>query len=380
MSPSATSTKKSRKSEGSSAISTVDYEKIIVYYEIHGLFINNEDAGRRAEKIIEKAKKVLGAERNSSMKKDVLANLRRTIARYRHTNEATFLHKFWTAFFPEARDVRMKAAKGTNGIPTFDLDSGPSETDNPAVWTSRVFEADHLESLYDILFADDLVPMLPLPADDPELAECIDRLPKLKRPKPDIVFGYSKAAFASDELAFLLGCGDCVKPTTGPLFNAYFTIDVKSISGNIATAELQCCRAGSATVQAWRDFRAQADPEFIDSDPTPGPDSQSMTFSMALTPEIAKIYVHWAETRESGLKPQYHMLLIKSYAMSDDDALRGLRSGFNSIIDWALLERKSQLRRVMQGVKHAVGKRNIEHEVGEEGSSRKRQKIAPPRV
>ncbi|KAL5350957.1 hypothetical protein ACLOAV_004530 [Pseudogymnoascus australis] len=253
----------------------------------------------------------------------------------------------------------------------------------------RSFEDDFLDWNHD---ADFRTASVPIPADKAHVRD-VDKAFGVKNPRPDVTFGFDSNAFSQDELRLFNRfdpelCKGIVSP--------FFAIQWKGSKGTANDAKVQVRRDGAAMVCARRKaqltvaaFRRRFPPprpvdtvivpapnislerayESINPSPsdltmvatanfnpqdvergnnphhlvTVGDDVNldTIAFSAAITPDLALIYVHWAQ--ETGDKIIWHMALMKKFFM-DDDEVPNIRAVMHNIIDWNLDLRMAALR------------------------------------
>ena len=137
-------------------------------------------------------------------------------------------------------------------------------------------------------------------------------MPRVKNPVPDIAYGIEEDAFSPRDKQILdaLGC-----ELSSELYHVFFLVEAKSMNNPLGEAENQCCRGGAAMTYNKRKFDAAVvapnDPssqltsstsEIITSSAStlvayPKADMNSFTFSLAIDPDHAKLFVHWVEEK-----------------------------------------------------------------------------------
>ena len=94
-----------------------------------------------------------------------------------------------------------------------------------------------------------------------------------------------------------------------------------------------------------------------------GLDTDSIAFTMAWSPKLAELYVHYAVITlgmDGGKKLNYEMAMVDSYAFDNpdrgEDDIRRFRQHFRSVLDWGIGARKRDMDLLM----HRVTKNFIE--------------------
>ena len=136
---------------------------------------------------------------------------------------------------------------------------------------------------------------------------------------------------------------------------AFFVIETKSSAEGIAAAENQAIRDGAVLLNARvklidhvkRSIIAKESTVPPPTAPPTGPEQAQRTqaedelfvFSCAMTPDIARLFVHWYERLDDG-RECFHMQRVKSYLLDSHDDLAKFRKDVHNVIDWGLLEYK----------------------------------------
>lgn len=140
----------------------------------------------------------------------------------------------------------------------------------------------------------------------------------MAKPKPDIFIGFDGKAF-TDRMRAVLEEFDC--RVIAEQFFSFFDLEAKNADGPIAESINQCAKGGAAMVKQFRDLfkainawlnvsPAQSNCQRQPTQPQPAntttgysrPDMTSFVFSVALDPEMAIVFVHWAEI--TGIDPK----------------------------------------------------------------------------
>lgn len=81
----------------------------------------------------------------------------------------------------------------------------------------------------------------------------------------------------------------------------------------------------------------------------------SFAFSLAMTPTLAKLYVHWDGVSPDG-KPAYHMHSTGSYVLGEEDGYPRLRTAINNNLVWGVDVRKPYIKGALADIKKRVPK------------------------
>lgn len=297
--------------------------------ERNGLLINDPDAVVRGEALIAKANNIMGQRRHSKMEDGEAEDIKETMEYYSTVNEKTMLVNLWQLLVNKTRFIKKVRDNGTQEMLT------PEEEEAAARWIERAWRKDdHLIGKYDADFRADTIPEISK-SGDPVLDSLLEQVPRVDKPKPDIAIGFDKKAFSRPVLEIL---EKYARSVTSSQFLTFFATEAKGHDGTIGMATNQCCRVGSTMCKNSFDYWKATD-EFLkvqqpaQATTYPLPNKKSMSFTLALTPELAKMYVHWAE--ETGPEAQtWHQAEIRTYRMNMLDDIRALRLNLDNIFDW----------------------------------------------
>ena len=257
--------------------------------------------------------------------------------------------------------------------------------DNPELfeWIAQAWAKDFIYGKWKADFARDSLPKLDKTG-DPVLDAVLLTVPRITSPRPDLAYGFDFKAFEEAHRAILheVKGGQITKQQ----FCTFFAVEAKYEEGTIEDAENQCCRTGATMAKSRRDMHqawikartrlqklraAIATPsQSTEADlvaptsgpviPTQTPPSKSsvyqpstasntptqhedtISFTLAVCPQIAKMSVHYLETWPGGrIKWQIHAL--KTYLLQDHKHLKVLHHDFDNILDWGCTTRKKQI-------------------------------------
>ena len=246
---------------------------------------------------------------------------------------------------------------------------GELENEKEAIeWIETAWKKDHLRCNFNADFTRGSVP--PLVILDPILRGVAEHAPKVKNPKPDLTYGLLQGAFSDHEQRVNDNNGaglsiDMVHP--------FFIVEAKSTEKPIDEAENQCARGGAAMVRLKRKFDELAEGTFKDYQSQQGKDNdvndqanqtsqnkekisidhyrtdtKSFTFSLALVPRNARMFVHWAEEAYSKegqlLTINWHANEIHTYNLKFPEPWIELHRDMDNVLDWGTLTRKQELK------------------------------------
>ncbi|KAL9607136.1 MAG: hypothetical protein Q9167_007924 [Letrouitia subvulpina] len=75
-----------------------------------------------------------------------------------------------------------------------------------------------------------------------------------------------------------------------------------------------------------------------------GPDDRTFVFSFTISPGILNIWVHWCYV-ETGTLDTFHMNLVASHSLDDEENLPQSRRRLHNILEWGCESRRVQLER-----------------------------------
>ncbi|KIW77012.1 hypothetical protein Z517_09457 [Fonsecaea pedrosoi CBS 271.37] len=156
----------------------------------------------------------------------------------------------------------------------------------------------------------------------------------LPRPKPDLVFGYSNAAFTRDQLEtipFLIddqfGRSYAVPDWKVRFPFLQFEFKSQAKGGTHYIAANQAAGAGAIATIGKIDLvqRSFGMKEFDYHDP--------QYFSVTMDHELARINVHWLRADEGG-RHSFHVETFSNYLLNDANAIRAVSRAIQNILDW----------------------------------------------
>ncbi|KAL8659934.1 MAG: hypothetical protein Q9202_006889 [Teloschistes flavicans] len=278
-----------------------------------------------------RAEDIIGADRGSCMQPESARRLERLRKWYMDSNEDTFMVKWWGKLFKDERHVKTME------------EGSPAATDlNQDFWTSKSWDLDGLDESWNLEFRKDSLPQLDV-TNNPAAKLLIEQNERVKNPKPDICYGVRKDFFTEQEEAInnlYARYAGISKHIRHPAFEVegklYQTAD---------EVQAQCCRGGTALVYATRKMVEASGVNILRS----GPDMDTFVFSLALIPNLATLYMHWAEVKHS-ITVLYHMNEVTSYRLKLKDEKAKLRYDVNNILERMLLERLAWIKTVLNAI------------------------------
>ena len=267
------------------------------------------------------------AKRHSPMQDDELEKFKETRMRFMKRSEADYVTNVWSILILPDRTKYV-----------------PPKEEEPEKLLKRAFIDDHLDVTIDQLFLQTSLPKMNA-KDDAVLQELLKKLPRIAIPKPDRSYGLSEDAFMLEEQR-LNDLYTGLTKVAQSIYHTFFVVEFKSYKHPIAEAELQARRSGAALMHCLRQFKNLAG---ILDDASP-PDAGSFVYSLAMIPDLAKLYVHWTELKpDRGLV--YHMHWIQSYAMDKPSDAMELRHDVNNILEWGCEIRKNYIMGCLAKIK-----------------------------
>lgn len=177
--------------------------------------------------------------------------------------------------------------------------------------------------------------------------------------KPDRIIGFNSSTLPiPPALYFYSEMEDCLT-VLQHLYHPFFLVEGKSNEGLIATAYLQLRRGGASLVYAHRCFLDKIGVPDIEQ----GADKRTHVFSMAITPDVITIWVHWAEKLANGII-HYHMDGLDGISTLVIKEMPRIRRILENVQSWGLTERLEDLRKQHKEM-HAWLARKMEYDHAE---------------
>lgn len=335
--------------------------------ERNNIYIQKPDANERGAQLIKKARNIVQATRKSILEIKTAEELQQLALLHESDNELTFLVNVWGVLLNKER-----WAKKTDH---------DSITDDEAIeWVEQAWTKDHLKCNWNADFITGSIPPVEFGEDIPEAL--IKTIPKVKNPKPDLTYGLTKEAFNKTQQ--LINSSNGARLSIN-LDHPGLCVEVKSAGAPISEAINQCARAGAATMYLKRKFLKLAkgatdkEPDAVDQsskatgqttkepglivgasehitgkaqstgttsaqNPIYKMDENSFTFSLAVDPHSAFLYVNWEEEElaSGNKKPtvNYHMHLLDGYLLHQPEAWVRLHRDIDNVLDWVVGKHK----------------------------------------
>ena len=90
----------------------------------------------------------------------------------------------------------------------------------------------------------------------------------------------------------------------------------------------------------------------------PGPDMTTPVFSLAVTPNVISLLVHWAEVDEGG-QTWYHTSHVFTYALENPGVGKDLRHDLDNLLDWGTLNRKAEVVKTLNVIADGYAKGSL---------------------
>ena len=201
-------------------------------------------------------------------------------------------------------------------------------------------------------------------------------MPRVKNPAPDPAYGIKEDAFSfrDEKILDTLGC-----KLSSELYHVFFLVEAKSMNNPLGEAENQCCRGGAAMTHNRRVFDAtvvppndqsqqltastsDADSSTSALDTYQKADIDLFTFSMAIDPDHANLFVHWAEETASQTTI-WHMNGLEPCDLRFLNDYPRLHHDVDNILDQGISERLQCTRRQLSQIRERLEteRNNMQH-------------------
>ena len=294
--------------------------------KLNGIHLNNKEALAtvKGRNIFKDAKDLITGERLSPPKKKMLKEFDSTLQEEEFSNETTFMAIMWRILVAKRRSVKAK-------------DYDPAAGDDDVL--RRRWDNDHLRYRVAQEFVPGYLPKLNTKG-EPGLEGLLENQIGMSNPKPGIAYGLHADAFVDVGLTANTQYRDLAQISQG-IFYPFFLIEFKSYQGIPIEAVNQAQRGGAVLTSTMNLLKERAgilehDEEY---------DLGSFTFSLAMNPYKATMFVHWRELRHEEHKTKiiHHTHRLDGYDLENSDNVDKLRIAVNNILDWGLGERKTWL-------------------------------------
>lgn len=318
------------------------------------MVVDDAEARVLGQPLIDKAIDIMDDRRNSELSDKKAGKIVETMKFYSTKNETTMLINLWSLLVNEKRFCKMKLASGE------EESLSPEEEKEAMQWIKRAWvKDDKLWTKYQAEFFAHTLPEIAKTGDE-ALDVLLAAVPRIAKPRPDLCIGFDGKAFSARVLEVLeqFGC-----KLTAEQYLSFFETEAKGADGTLGEASNQCCRGGSGMTKLCRNFfkstnawlsvvpskassSSQTASAVHSSSTTeieyPRPDMKSFTFSMALTPDLAVMFVHWAAEMDDYTEI-WHQSKLRSYKLDTVDDLRQLHCNIDNVLDWGISNRKRKM-------------------------------------
>ena len=300
------------------------------------LFIDDDDAEKLAQGLMDKAKEIINGKRGSDWGLAKRQDARQYLKKYGGEPEASFIIKLMKYFH---RDTRM--------VPD-DHHLDDAALQEAHAWIEKAWAKDDLNERYNIDFLTDGLPVITSGSD--YLDKLISTFPRIQNPRPDVAWGIWKDAFDETQCYILKNHKNNL--AGADMYDVCFIIEAKCMNASIHEAENQCMRSGCAMVNTRRRLNKAAGVSISSAAEYPKVDVNTFAFSLAVASDHARLFVNWAlEVGPGHVKWHMHRLASFDYRSLDD--LDELHRHMNNILDWVVKKRKSQVIQLCGKIKDA---------------------------
>ena len=284
--------------------------------------------------------------------------LRKASRKYEDDNELTFLVDVWSKFL-SVEDT---------GLVISTVDDQLEDEEEAIRWIEAAWEKDHLKCNWNAKFTRGSIPLLDFR--DSIRQHLADRAPRVKSPKPDLIYGLPQNAFSVDEQYINNKYGAALSLNTE---HPFFVVESFSVEEPMGRAENRCAVGGAAMVRLKRRFDILAKATYHDSEAhnrrdknwdylseqfapeketTPidyyRTDINSFAFSLIINPRYAEMFVHWAEEAFSKegqlLTISWYTNHLECYSLRNPAGWIDLHRALENVLDWGVLMRKQEMK------------------------------------
>ncbi|KAL8691720.1 MAG: hypothetical protein Q9218_003113 [Villophora microphyllina] len=289
------------------------------------ILINNSDARDANETFLDQVLESMETKRGTHPGAESMQKIKTTFELHKNDNEATFLVEFWDELIKKARTVQP------------DLASPPEV---------KYWVDDDLSLARDQQFRGDCVPSVKAFSKSEE--KLLEDLPKVTKPKPDICYGMHRGLAKNWLTPAQIAVVDKHARFTLPgqsLILPHCVVEGKSIDGKPAEGNVQASRGGTTCTASFRKLDEMAGTAFTGT----GPDPRSYAFSVVLSPEFARLNVHWIQL-EKGAVVNYQNHTLKWYMVEQKSSWRDIRNDVHNILDYGATKRKTMIAEMLSRI------------------------------
>ena len=304
--------------------------------ELNGLLIDDSEGSnsKKGSAVITRALALIQDQRYSPKNEARINKFVKARKAEQFSNEKTFIDAIWKIIVRSKRTVKQKA-------------KDQDEEDETVL--VKYWDLDGLRRQSDQPFARGTVPLVDT-SDDPDLEALLEKKPGIPNPVPDLAYGLDEDSFSAKENLtnqYL----EMIAALSPGMYHTFFVLEFKGYQGTIVDAENQACRGGAAIVQATRTMEVEAGLVIGNNEYNDG----SFAFSLAMDPNDAKLYVHWAEYSQSP-KIIYHMQMLDSFCLKLPPQVDRLRVTLNNVLDWGVLQRQAYIKTLLSPIQDKLVK------------------------
>lgn len=205
-----------------------------------------------------------------------------------------------------------------------------------------------LERSIKVCFEPGCMPMPKGPPDNPKLQALLASLEAPPTPHLDVAFGIENSSWSVLEAFVNELYGNLAYPfgaiaTSYPFLFAQWTS--QAAGGNQFQAANQAASGGAALLSNMHKLlAATADTSSLTEDDRT---YLNTIFSVTTDSETVHIYVHWSESIPGTSDWSYEMSIVKRVMLDCPDMFPAMQRMVNNIIDWALLERRAAITKLL---------------------------------
>ncbi|KAL8704613.1 MAG: hypothetical protein Q9201_002233 [Fulgogasparrea decipioides] len=318
----------------------------------YGLLQDDQNAPARYPSFVQRLETVLSRKRESDVTAQEFKEFRVAWHTYKDFNEDTVLNELLPYLIKSERSLPASqataAAAADQGSSTTDKEVRLAALSEDEKFTSVSFLESGMVKISNREFARSFLPFRDDSAQlDSDIINAMQKQDGMTNPRPDRTYAVSVDKYKSpqgfwtpaDIAVYLEIMRSCHHP--------FFIIEGKSYEGDLRDARNQACRGGAALVHSARLLRG-----ILGEEDVVGADPRTFVFSATLSPGLLDIWAHWAEVPDAKdkSKPVYHMTLLRSKAIADQENFGQSRRILHNILDWGIGARFTELTSVYEAI------------------------------
>lgn len=339
----------------SSAYSGKNVSDLKNFLEIHGYYVDDENARAANGQFFEEVLAIVNGDRHSTMKPSSVQRINTSYKRSKNMNEDSFFHNYYPDLINRTRTIKTSTPEGVSSF------------------EDKAWAEDGLLGATNQDFVTECVAAIPTNGILQE--KLVKAYPKVATPKPDLLYGLAyEKSWCSDEQFDIIRLNSVFTTPSKLVVMPFMIVEAKGINGRLAEAELQALRGGAALNSTVRGLDAKTGSLPIKD----GADNRSFVFSLVLDPDYARLNVHWAEIKR-GKPVAYHMHRVKYYIVAQSEDWPRIRHDVDNVLDWGVVGRKTLVLDMLEkvAVREGAGLEqgsDSEEDVTEEASGKGKQK------